>query len=369
MRKGIIIVGLILVAFLGWLFWPLFERVAPIATRVILHPNAAIKEDNGKTNVLLLGIGGGTHDGPNLTDTVMLASIDWKKNTITLISIPRDLWIPDLNNGVNKINEAYNLGGLSKAESTVKEVTGQPIHYGLRLDFQGFVDAIDSIGGVDVTVAHTLDDYEYPISGKEDDTCGRTQQEIQTFTATDSAEVDNQQFFACRYKHLHVDIGAQHMDGESALEFARSRHGVGAEGSDFARSARQQLIIEAVRNKLITSTFLNPSKLSDLYDIMKNSIDTDITQEELGLFLNKVLFFKDATIQSSVIDFGDYTVGRSGLLQIAPIAPDYDNLSVLIPRVGNGNFSEIHAYVACEITKGNCTVSKIPITPTAALSK
>lgn len=367
MRKGIIIICLILAAFLGWLFWPLFERVAPIATRVILHPGASIKEDNnGRTNVVLLGIGGGSHDGPNLTDTIMLASIDWKKNTITLVSIPRDLWVPDLNNGVNKINEAYNLGGLSKAESVVNGVTGQPIHYGLRLDFQGFVDAIDSIGGIDVTVAHTLDDYHYPISGKEDDTCDHTTNDLQQFNATASAQTDTDifEFFPCRYKHLHFDVGPQHMDGESALEFARSRHGVGSEGSDFARSARQQLIIEAVRNKLITSAFFNPSKLLSLFDIVKNSVDTDISQEELGLFLNKILFFKNAKIQSAVVDYGDYATGRAGLLQLAPITPEYDNLSVLIPRVGNGDFSEIKSYVACEVTKGNCAVSTKPITPT-----
>lgn len=368
MKKGIIILFLLLLAFVGWLFWPLFERVAPIATRVILHQGASIKEDNGRTNVVLLGIGGGSHEGPNLTDTIMLASIDWKKNDITLVSIPRDLWVPDLNNGVNKINEAYNLGGLSKAEAVVHEVTGQSVHYGLRLDFQGFVDAIDAIGGVDVTVTHKLDDYNYPISGKEDDICSHTPDELQAFNATHSAsltpETDTFNFFACRFKHLHFDPGQQHMDGETALEFARSRHGVGSEGSDFARSARQQLIIEAVRNKLITSAFFNPSKLLNLFDIVKNSVDTDISQEEVGLFLNKILFFKNAKIASTVIDYGDYTTARPGLLQLAPIAPEYDNLSVLIPRVGNGNFSEIQAYIACEIAKGGCKVSNTPITPT-----
>ncbi|HEX7042207.1 MAG TPA: hypothetical protein VF189_03065, partial [Patescibacteria group bacterium] len=150
----------------------------------------------------------------------------------------------------------------------------------------------------------------------------------------------------------------------SALEFARSRHGVGSEGSDFARSARQQLIIEAVRNKLITSAFFSPNKLLDLYNIMRNSIDTDVSQEEMGLFLNKILFFKNAKIGSAVIDYGDYATKKPGLLQLAPITPEYDNLSVLIPRVGNGNFSEIKSFVTCEVTNGNCVVTQKPITPT-----
>ena len=365
MRKFIplIIIGVILVIIFVKL-WPILSDFFPTATHVIFHPGATLKEQNGYTNVLLLGIGGGSHDGPNLTDTIILASIDWKKNTVTLISIPRDLWVPDINNVVKKANEAYAEGGMSEAEAIIHEVTGQPIDYGVRLDFQGFVDAINQIGGVDVHVAHTLDDYNYPISGNEDDTCGHTPEEIQTFNASESSSLtpdeDAFTFFSCRYTHLHVEAGLQHMDGELALEFARSRHAAGSEGTDFARSARQQLIIEAVRSKLISSAFLNPGKLLGLYNIMKNSIDTDISQGTLGLFLDKILVLKDAKINTAVIDYGDYLTGRAGLLVNAPVDAEYDYAAALIPRMGNGNFSEIQQYISCEITKGNCVVAQSP---------
>lgn len=339
---------------------PFFGEFFPRATRVIFHPGTVIKEVNGKTNVLLLGIGGGSHEGPNLTDTIMLASIDWKKNKVTLISIPRDLWVPSLTSYVKKINEAYANGGMSLAESVVTQVTGQPIQYGIRLDFQGFVDAIDQIGGIDVTVARILDDYNYPISGKEDDTCSHSPEEIQTFTATASAEADNFTFFSCRYKHLHFDPGQQHMDGTTALEFVRSRHAVGIEGSDFARSARQQLVIEAVRNKMISSALFNPTKVLGLYGILKNSIDTDMTDSVVGLFLDKLPALKNATVITATIDFGDYTTGRPGLLVNSPVSAEYDFSAALIPRIGNGNFTEIQSFVTCEITKGNCTVSPSP---------
>lgn len=375
MRKFIplIILGVFVVIVLIKLF-PAFRDFLPTATRVVFHPGATIKEVNGHTNVLLLGIGGGSHDGPNLTDTIILASIDWKQNTVTLVSIPRDLWVPSIPASFKKINEAYALsGGLSLAEKTVSDVTGQQIQYGVRLDFHGFVAAINEIGGVDVNVQHTLDDYHYPISGMEDDTCGHTPDELQAFNASLSAvpNVDdaNFAFFPCRYKHLHVDTGMQHMDGELALEFARSRHAAGSEGSDFARSARQQLIIEAVRNKLISSAFLNPAKLLGLYNIMQSSIDTDISQATLGVFLDKALVLKDAKIHTAVIDWGDYTTGRPGLLINAPIAPEYDYSAALIPRMGNGDFSEIHNFVACEITKGNCVVPEVSGTPTPSPTK
>lgn len=380
MRKKLLLVVLGIV-FLGFLVKVImsFGSVVPTAARVVFHPGASLKETNGRTNLVLLGIGGGTHDGPDLTDTIIFTSINWKANTITLVSIPRDLWIPTIQNDtVKKINEVYAQGenntpptGLRDAEQVVSSVTGQPVHYGIRLDFQGFVDAIDAIDGIDVNVQHTLDDYNYPISGKEDDTCAHTPEELQTFDATASAQTDTDifDFFPCRYKHLHFDPGLTHMDGETALEFARSRHAVGSEGTDFARSARQQLVIEAVRNKLITSAFFSPGKILNLFGIVKSSIDTDISDTDLGLFLDKLPQLKTAKILSNVIDYGDYITGRPGLLQLAPIEPLYDNLSVLIPRIGNGNFKEIQQYVSCVLTKVSCNVSETPITPKPTQAK
>ena len=367
MRKSLIIVCLILVAFLGWLFWPLFEKVAPTATKILLSSAPALQQTNGRTNILLLGIGGGSHDGPNLTDTIMLASIDAKVNKVTLISVPRDLWVPDLH---EKINSAYSDGqdqtpprGLALAKSVVGKITGQPIHYGFRIDFQGFVKAIDEVGGVDVTVDRTLDDYQYPISGKEDETCGHTEDEIKEYTknASDSSALT---FFPCRYKHLHFDPGKQHMDGETALEFVRSRHAAGPEGSDFARAARQQKVIEAFREKIFSlETVFNPNRLANLYTILQTSIDTDIKQEEIGLFLKLAPKLRSAKIENAVIDYGDYITGRPGLLDNAPLSSEYSFSAALIPRVGNGNYSEIQSYVACEITKGSCRVGVTPTLP------
>lgn len=366
MRKGIIIAGLALLVFLMWIFWPLFQKVAPTATKVLLHSAPTLQETNGRTNILLLGIGGGSHEGPNLTDTIMLASIDAKNGKVTLISIPRDLWVSDLQ---EKINAAYADGqdetparGLILAKSIVGKITGQPIHYGFRIDFQGFVKAINEVGGVDVVVDRTLDDYQYPIEGKEDESCGHTDVEIKDYSknASDSSALD---FFPCRYKHLHFDAGKQHMDGETALEFVRSRHALGIEGSDFARSARQQKVIEGFREKIFSlQTIFNPNRLANLYSILQSSIDTDIKQEEVGLFLRLAPKLRSAKIENAVIDYGDTVAGRAGLLINPPISAIYSFASVLIPRIGDGNFSEIQSYVACEITKGGCKVSDNPVT-------
>src|ERR1035437_8036590 len=140
----------------------------PFLFQLVFNQGVSLKQTtDSRVNILLLGIGGGNHDGPNLTDTIMLASIDPKNNKVTLISIPRDLWFPDVN---EKINAAYQIGlskggGLLLAEAAVQKITGQSVDYGVRIDFSGFVKAVDEIGGLDVNVDNTFDDYQYPADG------------------------------------------------------------------------------------------------------------------------------------------------------------------------------------------------------------
>lgn len=344
--------------------------ILPTLTRFLFNQNPTIQETNGMTNILLLGIGGGTHDGPNLTDTIIFASINQKANTVTLISIPRDLWVVNGSTG-EKINEAYadgqdnNNKGLIYTKAVVQNIVGQPIHYALRIDFGGFVKAVDEVGGIDVNVPSVLDDYHYPIDGNEDLPCGHTPDEIKAFVATTSADQQLWEFFPCRYKHLHVAVGVQHMDGITALEYVRSRHGVGEQGSDFARSKRQQQVIEAFRSKVLSAgILLNPSKIINLYNIVKTSIDTDITQADFGPFITLAQKIRSAKIHSVVIDNGDPTTGRPGLLDNGPTDAAHDFAYTLIPRVGDQNFSEIQSYVSCQLAGGNCSISATVQSPT-----
>ncbi len=338
----------------------------PFLFQLIFEKEVKLKQaEPTKLNILILGIGGGAHDGPNLTDTIILANIDGAKNKVTLASIPRDLWVPDLEGGNKKINEAYAKGeaikkggGIPLAEAVVEKVMGQPVDYAVRIDFNGFVRAVDIVGGLDIIVDNTLDDYKYPISGKEDDPCGFSEEEIKEFIATVSAEKEISEKFSCRYKHLHFEKGPQRLNGEQALEFVRSRHGVNGEGSDFARSKRQQKIITAFKDKILSAqTLINPAKILILYDILKDSIDTNIKQEEFDDFIRLAQKMKKAKITSIVIDTGDKINKRDGLLEEAPIAMEYNFLSVLIPRVGNGDFSEIHQYIDCQLKEDNCSLS------------
>jgi len=358
------VVGIIVLIILGK-FLISAGSYLPFLFQLVFNHNIDLKHSDDKFNILLMGIGGGTHDGPNLTDTIIFTSINPTTNKITMISIPRDLWIPDLK---SKINVAYADGeqkraggGLVEAEAVAQKITGQNIDYGLVIDFNGFVKAVDLLGGLDIYVDNTFDDYVYPISGKEDDTCGYSSSDIQQFSATDSAELDIQQKFACRYTHIHFNKGLNHMDGKTALEFVRSRHAAQAiEQSDFARSRRQEKVIKAFKDKLFSLQILaDPGKLVNLYGIIKDSINTDIKDTEFDDFVRLVEKVKNAKIENGVLDEGDNSQNRAGLLENPPTGEEFGYQWVLIPRIGNGNFSEIKNYINCEITKGSCSVSKV----------
>lgn len=367
-KRPLIFIGIVVAILVIFIYKT--SGVYPFLFQLIFNRGVELKQTNNNINVLLLGIGGGSHDGPNLTDTIILATINQKNNKIVLTSIPRDLWVPNIDGANKKINEAYNIGeikrkgggGLILAKAIVGKITGQQIDYGIRIDFSGFVKAVDVVGGLDVNVENTFDDYAYPISGKEDELCGNTQEDIQVYTqsGTSSAELELAKF-PCRYKYLHFDKGLTHMDGETALEFVRSRHAIGIEGSDFARSKRQEKVIKAFKDKVLSAqTLINPAKVIELYNILSGSIDTDIKQSEFDDFIRLANQMKGAKIVSTIIDTGDEQTNRPGLLINPPISNEYSMLWTLIPRTGNGNFSEIQKYISCEIAVGNCSASQNP---------
>lgn len=329
-----------------------------------------LNSDEGRINVLLLGIPGGGHDGVNLTDTILVASYSLKTKRLHLISIPRDLWLPPLR---SKVNAAYQKGlsegdGLDFAKTVMGNIVGLRLHYSLRVDFKGFEKIIDALEGVDVEVEETFDDYLYPIEGKEEDLCGFLEEEREFSEeeakqlniesgkrkvfispegtiATDSAEEDKgTKYFTCRYEHLHFDKGLTHMDGPTALKFVRSRHGTNNEGSDFARSARQKKIIDSVKNKVLSlETLTNPQKLTDLLKALGESIDTDISLKDIGEFYRLSKDLED-TIPITIDDSKKEGLpdNRKSLL-VHPVASSYGGSYVLISE--DDDFSIIHQYI------------------------
>lgn len=355
-------VSLFLIAVLGLEVIVKTGSVSPFLFQLLFNKNIDLKKgDQNTINVLLLGIGGGKHEGPNLSDTIIFASLNIKDSKVALISLPRDVWSFDID---SKINTAYAKGeakkkggGVLLAKSVVGKITGQNIDYAVVIDFSGFVKAVDLMGGLDINVERSFDDFEYPIAGKEDDPCENESEDLEKL-ATASSQLDA---FPCRYQHLHFDKGRGHMSGETALKFVRSRHAKGKEGTDFARSQRQEKIIKAFMDKAFSlQIIVNPTKIIGLYNAVEQSIDTDIQENEFDDFIKLAQRLQKARIQSVIIDYGDQENDRGGLLTHPPIDDKYNFEWVLIPRTGNEDYSEIHEFIRCKLTQEECIVSQIP---------
>jgi LCP family protein required for cell wall assembly len=263
-----------------------------------------------RLNILILGKSGTGYSAPDLTDTLIFASVSLEKPKVVLISIPRDIWIPKIR---AKINSAYYWGGSALAKSTVAGILGQPVHYVAVLDFSSFREIIDSLGGIEVKVERSFSDAKYPLAGREKDLC----------------EGDKE--YKCRYETLRFTQGKQFMDGETALKFVRSRNGDNGENTDLAREARQQKVITAIKEKIFSwQTFLNPKKDLTLLRVLKSSLETDIDWSS-GLLLAKRLILSQGKISSFVFP--------EDFLTSPPKSQKYDNQYVFIPK--KGDWSEV----------------------------
>ncbi len=278
-------------------------------------------EETGRVNILLLGIGGRKHEGGLLTDTIMLVSLDTKEKKVALLSLPRDMSIPagrasswtKINN-INAFAEVKekNSGGLAISQA-LSDVLDIPIDYYVRIDFEGFVNIVNKLGGLDVYVENTLEDYRYPVSGMED--------------------AEN---YESRFEHLYLEKGIHKMNGELALKYARSRHALGIEGSDFARAKRQQLILQAAKSKLLKTNFLlRPKLITDIIGELNEHISTNFKIWEIIKLWNTFKDIEKDSIISKVLDNSP-----NGLLyNIINEQGSY----VLLPR--SGDFEEIKYFV------------------------
>ena len=298
--------------------------------KLVFNTGVSLKETDGRTNILVLGIAGGTHAGSDLTDTMIVLSFDMHKRTLAMIAIPRDIWSETLK---DKINSAYHYGedlpagkagkkeggGIVLSRVIVEDVTGLPIHYTMLIDFSGFEDVIDLVSGVTVAVPQAFTDPDFPIAGREEDVCGGDPQ------------------FRCRYESVSFEQGLQEMSGERALMYVRSRHAEGEEGSDFARSRRQQDVMIALKEKLITpNVYLSPSRLRDIVNAFDNATETDV---RVGEF---------ATVGKIVSRIPESKVVRISLEDqlVEPPLWQYGRY-VLVPKE---DYASLHAYIKEKIS-------------------
>lgn len=309
-------------------------------------------------NVLLLGYGGADHDGSFLTDAIKLVNIDPVTKDVTVISIPRDLWVEipvrsDMGE-YQKINAAYAIGmddnyplkqtqyrgveGAQKlAGDVVEAITGKKVDGVIAVDFAGLIDTVDALGGIEVNVPVTFDDYFYPIKGEENNICGKSPEEMERIHALYSGfELEKQ--FECRYEHLHFDAGINHMDGQTVLKFVRSRHS-NEHGGDFARAQRQMAVLSAIKEKV-----LSLGAFDNVPGFIKNytrSVTTNLKAEAIIAFLAK--FPETGGYSTKSITLSDENVLTN--------ATSPEGAYILEPRAGQGNFTDVKAYINAELEK------------------
>ncbi|MDD3661758.1 MAG: LCP family protein [Candidatus Dojkabacteria bacterium] len=278
-----------------------------------------IKDENGRTNVLLVGKDTRpSNAGLQNTDSIIVASYNHATNEVVMISIPRDTWVayPDNPYYFTKINAIYHHcesqetgTGLSCLAQSATEITGLEIHYSGMVDISGLVEVIDLLGGVDVEVENSFTDYMFP---SNDDT----------------------------WETVHFDAGLQHMDGETAMKFARSRHAQSSEGSDFARARRQQRLLIAIKNKLLsTDTFTNPMAVTEVIQQLGSSVFiSEITTEDIRAVIALSEKAKKTKSYSLVLD--------PSIANWSLITEDPSAAYVLVPKAGAGEWDDVHTFLS-----------------------
>ncbi|WP_320779667.1 LCP family protein [Streptomyces sp. CRN 30] len=266
----------------GWTYWHLNDNITGVDINTALGDDrpprsgatpaasaAPSSVPSGSLNILVLGsdsrsgaenaeLGGGGEDSGARSDTAMVVHLDEGRTTATVVSIPRDTLVTrpscPLPSGRSTapadgvmFNSAYAVGGPVCAVKTVETLTGVRMDHYIEIDFSGFAELVDALGGVTVTTDEDIDDED---------------------------------------SHLTLEAGTHHLDGEQALALARTRHGVG-DGSDLGRITLQQDLVKALLDQVSTTDLLtSPSKLYDVADTVTSNLTTDSELDSLTALMS-----------------------------------------------------------------------------------
>lgn len=289
------------------------------ATSATASPTPTKAPSDERWAFVLLGYGGGNHEGGYLTDSIMVVIADPSRKTMTLLSIPRDSWVPLLFDGENatygKVNEAYaqvketglhperlprykgDNGAGNFVKDTLSQLLGIPIDNYLALDFAGFREMIDAVGGIEVEVPDSFSAL-YP--------------------ANDDPSID------ASWMTVTFAKGKEHMDGERAIQFARAREAIDnpSEGTDFARSRRQRIILEAFKSQLFQPGGL--IHLPQILAISAQHLDTDYAIQDVGQLGQFIMSWKDVRFYQTALSLSNYLgedTGPGGAYVLVPGTP------------------------------------------------
>ena len=333
----LLVVSLGIGGFLSWKAYAKLHKVfrgtatvAAFSNKPVV-PDSLKTEGDGRVNILLLGIGGPGHDGPDLTDTIVVLSVDPVNNTASMLSVPRDLWVQQPINYFGKqqkINAAYESGkyhtighldptnqnadavqaGFANIDQVLANVLNVKIGYHVLVNFQAFRQAVDTVGGVTVNVPTDL--------------------------------VDPTMAWENHWNPVLAKAGVQQMNGVQALMYARSRETT----SDFARSQRQRQILVALKDKTLTlGTLSNPAAIDGLLNAFGDNVYSDMSTQAAAKLYGIMKKINDTQIGSLAMTEEPHKL----------IMTDHvGNISVDRPVSGFDNYTDIQSYVRSELPDG-----------------
>lgn len=312
--------------------------------------NEPLKADaNGRSNFIIFGTAeddeGGEHGGRNLTDSIMVVSVDQEAKNAYMVSLPRDLWVTydeTCSVGVQgKLNATYfcasndgvdEQAGAEALQKKAGEVLGMDIQYYIHLNFTAVVQAVDAVGGVQVVI-------------ESDDPRGI---------------FDDNFDWKCNYKCNMVKYPnglTPVLDGQHALALARARgasgNTYGLPNANFDREKNQQKILEALRQKaLSTGTLTNLSAVTGLIDAMGKNLRTNIETKELRTMMSLATDIPPESIKSvSLVEPEDPQV-TTGFIY---------GQSIVKPILGIYDFDGIHEYIAQKITSNPIVIENAEV--------
>ena len=284
-----------------------FGVMGVIKKKLVLPP--------GQTTLLVLGIPGEGQSGADLTDLLMWVALDNQTGKVVVLSLPRDIWVPAWR---TKLNSVYHYKGLVETKKIVSSLLGQETNYAIVVDYTLFAKVVDFLGGVEIEVKEGFKDEKYPIAGRETDLCNGDKE------------------YKCRYETVIFESGRELMVGERVLQYVRSRHAEGREGTDFARAGRQQQVVAALVKEVSSWKFLrDPRRPIQLTKLILSNIITDLPKEKYADLVKFGLKYRKPQLVMAALD--------NQLLLNPPPSSQYDNQWVLVPKAGD--WEEVQEFV------------------------
>ena len=320
--RALIAVLVVLIAVFGGGYWYYQVNYAATLNNIVGHSaihsgkntsNTATNSNtdvlaDGRMNILLLGSDNDTKftkfGGAPLAQTDIIVTIDPQTNYVGMLSIPRDMQVQDPVTGdTHKLDEVFADGwsgntfadriasSAGRSIDTIQANFGITINHYAWVGLQGFAKVINTVGGIDIDATHPMVDDLYPY------------------------DVNNQQGSAYDYTRLYIAPGPQHMNGEEALDYVRTRHF--DQAGDFGRSARQQQVLSQLKNKLDTPDII--SQISQLAQDLNGSVETDLSLSQLVQLGNFARGIDSNKIDRVTFSPPFYSTAIDGTTNLAPI--------------------------------------------------